>query len=63
MTPTLVEEPVQSGSEILHQQEGLTIKRNRKNKFVVVSLLYTADPAKRTREWEEEARAGLTEAE
>jgi len=49
--------------EILHQQQGLTIKRNEKNKFVVCTLFYFADPDKRTPEWEAEARMGMTEAQ
>lgn len=42
---------------------GLTIRRNQKNGFTVIRLHYTADPAKRSREWLEEARAGMTPAQ
>jgi hypothetical protein len=48
--------------EILHQEQGLTIKRNDTNRVVVVSLLYYADPAKRSKIWEQEARAGVSNA-
>lgn len=47
--------------EILHESTGLTIKRNTKNKFVVCTLFYFADPAKRSPEWEAEARTGMNE--
>ena len=53
---------VKAGStapEILHEQTGLKIVRNPKNRFVVVTLHYTADPAKRSPEWIAEARAGM----
>jgi hypothetical protein len=49
--------------EILHESEGLRIRRNRKNGFVVVTLFYFADPAKRSPEWREEAKSGLSGAE
>jgi hypothetical protein len=45
--------------ELLHEQEGLRIVKNDKNRFAVVTLLYTADPAKRSPEWLAEARAGM----
>lgn len=45
--------------ELLHEQEGLKIVRNAKNRFCVVTLLYTADPAKRSQEWLAEAKAGM----
>ena len=48
--------------EILHTSHGLRIKRNAKNGFVVATLHYTADPSKRSPEWEKEARAGLNPA-
>lgn len=48
--------------EILHEQTGLQIRRNPKNKFVVCRLHYTADPVKRTSEWEEEAHMGIDNA-
>lgn len=44
---------------LLHEQTGLKIVENDKNKFCVVSLHYTADPAKRTPEWKAEAAAGM----
>ena len=46
--------------EILHEQEGLTIKRNSKNTFVVCTLHYTADPAKRSAKWLDTVKAGMT---
>ena len=39
--------------------EGFWTHRNPKNRFCVAHLSYTADPAKRTPEWEAEARAGM----
>jgi hypothetical protein len=62
--PDLVPSPQEEFSpEELHSQEGLTIRKNRKNKFCIVSLYYFADPTKRSKEWEEEARHGLSEAQ
>lgn len=52
-----------SAPELIHESEGLRIVRNVKNKFVVAWLNYRADPAKRSKAWEEEARAGLTDAQ
>ena len=48
--------------EILHEQTGLQIRRNAKNKFLVVHLHYTADPMKRSPEWKAEASAGMPPA-
>lgn len=48
--------------EIIHEQQGLKIRRNTNNRFVVCELDYFADPAKRSPEWEAEARAGMTAA-
>lgn len=48
--------------KIIHQSKGLKIVQNDKNGFTVVSLHYTADPRKRSKEWEREARQGLSEA-
>lgn len=48
--------------EILHEQQGLKIRRNKNNRFVVVELDYFADPAKRSKEWEEEAKSGMSAA-
>ena len=45
---------------ILHSSDGLTIKRNDSNTFVVARLHYSADPAKRSPEWRAEAAAGMT---
>lgn len=56
---TSTQETPLSVPEILHEQEGLVIRRNPKNKFVVARLHYTADPVKRTPEWEAEARMGI----
>jgi len=49
--------------EIIHQSEGLTIKRNKLNRFVVATLFYYADPAKRKPEWARTVRAGMTESQ
>jgi hypothetical protein len=48
-----------TAAEILHESTGLTIKRNAKNKFIVVTLHHTADPHKRGEQWRAEARAGM----
>lgn len=45
---------------ILHESEGLTIRRNVNNGFCVATLYYRADPAKRSEEWRREAKAGMT---
>ena len=45
--------------EVLYEGEGITIKRNPKNRFVVVSLFYWADPAKRSEEWKQESQFGM----
>jgi len=52
----------ESVPQILHEQHGLTIRRNPKNKFVVCRLHYSADPVKDTPEWEQEARMGIDNA-
>jgi hypothetical protein len=49
-------------SEILHEQVGLKIRRNGNNRFVIAELDYFADPAKRSPEWEAEARSGMSAA-
>lgn len=46
----------------LHQQTGLTIKQNTKNGFTVITLHYTADPTKRSRQWKKEAHQGMSDA-
>lgn len=48
--------------ELIHSQEGLTIRRNEKNRFVVIRLHYTADPDKRSEDWLTEAKAGMPES-
>lgn len=45
---------------MLHEQEGLRIWRNEVNKFVICELRYNADPSKRSDEWLEEAKSGLS---
>lgn len=50
-------------TELLHEQSGLKIVKNSNNKFVVATLHYTADPAKRTKEWKSEAQAGMRPAQ
>jgi hypothetical protein len=49
--------------EILHESTGLTIKRNAKNRFVVATLYYYADPAKRKEEWIKTVKAGMTQTQ
>lgn len=49
--------------EILHESTGLKIVRNTKNRFIVCSLHYTADPSKRSPEWRAEAIAGMNPAQ
>ena len=51
--------PQTSEPTVLHQQEGLRIVKNPKNRFAVVTLFYYADPAKRDAEWLAEAQAGM----
>lgn len=46
----------------LYEGEGLKIRRNENNQFVVVTLHYTADPERRSEEWKKEAMAGMPEA-
>ena len=48
--------------ELLYEGTGLRIVKNDGNKFIVASLHYTADPAKRTKEWKAEASAGMRPA-
>lgn len=43
--------------DILHEQEGLVIRRNPKNRWYVATLHHTADPSKRDPKWREEAKA------
>lgn len=45
--------------EVLHQQTGLRIRRNRDNGFVVATLHFTADPRKRSAEWIKESKQGI----
>lgn len=47
---------------ILHEQQGLVIRKNQKNGVVVARLHYTADPAKRESWWIEEAKQGMSDA-
>jgi len=47
---------------LLHESTGLEIVKNDKNKFCIVTLHYTADPAKRTDDWKSEASAGMQSA-
>lgn len=50
-------------AKVLHEQEGLTIRRNANNGFCVVRLHYTADPNKRSVEWKKAAMAGMRQAD
>ena len=47
---------------IFHSSQGLTIRRNKKNGFVVCRLHYTADPDKCSEEWKREAQYGMSPA-
>lgn len=49
--------------EVLHESTGLRIVRNDVNRFAIATLHYTADPAKRSSEWEAEAKAGMSPAQ
>jgi hypothetical protein len=49
--------------EIIHESEGLFIRRNEKNRFTIVTLLFGADPAKRSPDWAREAHEGMSEAQ
>lgn len=49
--------------DVLHESTGLRIVENEVNRFTVVTLHYTADPVKRTKEWKAEAQAGMRPAQ
>lgn len=49
--------------EILHEQKGLTIKKNDINKVVVASLFFFADPIKARPNWIKEASVGMSKAD
>lgn len=49
--------------EILHEQKGLTIKKNDINKVVVASLFFYADPIKARPNWIKEASVGMSKAD
>jgi hypothetical protein len=49
-------------SKVLHSQQGLQIRQNTRNGFVVATLHYTADPRKRSKEWKKEAFQGMSQA-
>lgn len=57
----LIEIP--ANAEVLHQSEGLSIHRNAKNRFVVATLYYQADPAKRSDAWRDTVKAGMTQSQ
>lgn len=48
--------------QLLHEEQGLKIVKNDRNRFCVVTLHYTADPSKRSEAWKKEAMAGLSPA-
>jgi hypothetical protein len=48
--------------KLLHEQTGLRIVKNDINQFAVITLHFTADPAKRSPQWEAEAKAGMPPA-
>ena len=54
---------IPKGAEILHEGTGITIHRNPKNRFVIATLFYYADPAKRKPEWAQTVKAGMTESD
>lgn len=49
--------------EIIHEQKGLTIKKNDINKVVVASLFFYADPIKARPNWIKEASVGMSKAD
>jgi len=49
-------------SKVIHESTGLRIVENDINQFCVVTLHYTADPAKRSPQWQKEAKAGMIPA-
>jgi hypothetical protein len=55
-------EAPQEGPTTLFEGTGLKIVKNPKNRFSVVTLHYTADPAKRSDAWKAEAQAGMPPA-
>lgn len=55
-------EQVSKAPEIIHESQGLRIKRNPKNHFTVVTLRFEADPKKAEPWWIKEAGAGLPES-
>lgn len=64
----LVEDRLEPGTPpppLFHHQlcEGLTIRRLARNRFTVLRLHYTADPAKRDPDWIRDTRAGMSEAD
>lgn len=48
--------------KLIHESTGLRIVKNDINQFAVVTLHYTADPAKRSEQWKAEAQAGMLPA-
>ena len=46
-------------AEVFHESKGLTIWRNIKNRLWCARIHYTADPARRTAEWAEQAKEGM----
>ena len=61
--PEVVKEDLPEGAVIEEISQGLKVWSNPVNKFKVIRLHYLADPRKRTPEWKENARAGLSWAE
>lgn len=49
--------------EIIHEEQGLRIRRNDTNRFTVVTLHFMADPSKREAWWAEEAARGMPQAQ
>ena len=48
--------------QLIHEQQGLKIVKNIRNGFIVASLYYYADPAKRSAEWKRAAAQGMSKS-
>ena len=49
----------ESDAKKRHPMTGIEISRNKENKFLIFQIHYTADPAKRTKEFKENAKKGM----
>lgn len=61
--PSVVQEDLPKGVAIQDIREGLKLWHNPVNKFAVARLHYSADPKKKTKQWREAAKAGLSYAQ